>query len=94
MGDHNPVAGRVHFRADRIAKPAHSARDYRNAHECPPCLIAEVNEFSMVSTRAYRCGVSETMASVSSSFRRGREGMGIFGIAFLPGGERFGKLGR
>src|SRR6188472_2111145 len=25
MGDHNPVAGRVHFRADRIAKPAHSA---------------------------------------------------------------------
>ena len=45
MGDHNPVAGRVHFRADRIAKPAHSARDYCNAHECPPCLIAAVNEF-------------------------------------------------
>jgi hypothetical protein len=43
MGDYNPVAGRVHFRADRIAKPAHSTRDYCNAHKCPPCLIAEVN---------------------------------------------------
>ena len=31
-GDHNPIAGRVHFRADRTAKPAHSARDYCNAH--------------------------------------------------------------
>ena len=39
-------------------------------------------------------GVSETTASVSSSFRRGRGGMGDFGIAFLPGGERSGKLGR
>jgi hypothetical protein len=38
--------------------------------------------------------VSETTASVSSSFRSGREGIGDFGIAFLPGGERFGKLGR
>jgi P27 family predicted phage terminase small subunit len=33
-------------------------------------------------------------ASVSSSFRRGREGIGDFGIAFVPGGERSGKLGR
>jgi hypothetical protein len=44
--------------------------------------------------RRDRCGVSETTASVSSSFRSVREGMGDFGIAFLPGGERFGKLGR
>ena len=51
MGNHNPVAGRVHFRADRIAKPAHSARDYCNAHECPPCLNAEVNEFSGVMSQ-------------------------------------------
>ena len=51
LKDHNPVAGRVHFRADRIAKPAHSARDYCNAHECPPCLIAEVNEFSGVMSQ-------------------------------------------
>ena len=36
----------------------------------------------------------ETTASVSSSFRSGREGIGDFGIAFLPGGDRFGKLGR
>ena len=43
MGDHNPIAGRVHFRADQIAKPAHSTRDYCNAHKCPPCLSAEVN---------------------------------------------------
>ena len=27
-------------------------------------------------------------------FRRVRDGMGDFRIAFLPGGERFGKLGR
>jgi hypothetical protein len=27
---------------DRIAKPAHSTRDYCNAHECPPCPIAKV----------------------------------------------------
>jgi hypothetical protein len=32
----------VHFRADRIAKPAHSARDHCNAHGCPPFLIAKV----------------------------------------------------
>ncbi len=36
----------------------------------------------------------ETTASVASSFRRVREGIGDFGIAFLPGGDRFGKLGR
>jgi hypothetical protein len=36
----------------------------------------------------------ETTASVSSSFRSGRDGMGDFGLAVLPGGERFGKLGR
>jgi len=44
--------------------------------------------------RRDRCGVYETTASVSSSFRRGREGMGDFGIAFVPGRDRFGKLGR
>src|SRR3984893_18148161 len=44
--------------------------------------------------RRDRCGVSETTASASSSFRSLREGMGNFGIAFLRGGERFGKLGR
>jgi hypothetical protein len=44
--------------------------------------------------RRDRYGVSETMASVSSSFSSGREGMGDFGIVFLRGGERFGKLGR
>jgi hypothetical protein len=37
---------------------------------------------------------SETTASVSSSFRSGREGIGDFGIAFWPSGEWFGKLGR
>ena len=33
-------------------------------------------------------------ALVSSSFRSVREGLGDFGIAFLPGGDRFGELGR
>jgi len=31
---------------------------------------------------------------LSSSFGSVRKGMGDFGIAFLPGGERDGKLGR
>ena len=36
----------------------------------------------------------EAVKRMSSSFRRGREGIGDFGIVFLAGGERFGKLGR
>jgi hypothetical protein len=58
-------------------------------------VVAEAVPFiPPIPYRGDRCGVSETTASVSSSFRSGREGMGDFGIVFLPGGERFGKLGQ
>jgi hypothetical protein len=58
-------------------------------------VVAEAVPFiPPIPYRRDRCGVSETTASVSSSFGSGREGIGDFGIVFFPGGERFGKLGR
>ena len=59
----------------------------------PVRILSQLIKKSNAAEIFFFMAASRPKPWVSSSFKWGREGMGHFGIAFLPGGERFGKLG-